>query len=456
MAAFFAAFLAVHLWWSAARFPRRRHSAAGRPAAHRRGPDPDGQPARPGARQSAVRGFRAGRGAGCVLLARAQRARLRAPVRQAQLRAAARQLRAFGAADSVRARPGHERRQGQPVRISAGGNHPHPAGVVPGRLFRHALGRAAARARTRGLALARSPRWFDIPPVEYTFPVLVCVALSLLFFFLQSDMGPALVFACLFLVLYWDGARERVGAAAGLVLLLAGFVVGYFLGVPHTVCERVSMWASPWNNLIHGGDQLAHRCGLTPPAAYRERARAGRSATGARRAHRSDSFGAGRRMGLRGRCRRCSRCMRFIVYRALRIALRARTDYEFFLAAGLARGHGAADPADRRRLAGSAAAFRRGDAVPELRPHRPCWPISLVIAMLVSISSRGGDAQRNAPFRAPLEAAGLVLRCAGADRRGARRLTCRCCAAARSWARAPWWCRPMARAATSTIRASRK
>ena len=58
-----------------------------------------------------------------------------------------------------------------------------------------------------------------------------------------------------------------------------------------------------------------------------------------------------------------------MVYRALRIALRARTDYEFFLAAGLARGHRAAGAADRRRRAGRAAALRRGDAVPELRPH---------------------------------------------------------------------------------------
>ena len=46
--------------------------------------------------------------------------------------------------------------------------------------------------------------------------------------------------------------------AAGLALLAAGFAVGYFIGVPHTVGERVSMWLSPWNNLVHGGDQVAH------------------------------------------------------------------------------------------------------------------------------------------------------------------------------------------------------
>ena len=40
-------------------------------------------------------------------------------------------------------------------------------------------------------------RALNIPPLEYTVPVFVCVALSLVFFFVQRDMGPALVFACL-------------------------------------------------------------------------------------------------------------------------------------------------------------------------------------------------------------------------------------------------------------------
>ena len=58
----------------------------------------------------------------------------------------------------------------------------------------------------------RLTRYVDIPPIEYSLPVLACVALSLIFFFLQKDMGPALVFACLFLVLY--------GIARGSALLV--------------------------------------------------------------------------------------------------------------------------------------------------------------------------------------------------------------------------------------------
>ena len=71
-------------------------------------------------------------------------------------------------------------------------------------------------------------------------------------------MGPALVFACVFLTLY-SIARNRVTlAATGMAVLLGGFLAGYFLGVPKTVHDRVAMWLSPWSNTVRGGDQVAH------------------------------------------------------------------------------------------------------------------------------------------------------------------------------------------------------
>jgi len=70
-------------------------------------------------------------------------------------------------------------------------------------------------------------------------------------------MGPALIFACLFLALYGIARGSVFVPAIGLSLVVAAFVSGYVVGVPHTVGERVSMWLSPWNNMIHGGDQLA-------------------------------------------------------------------------------------------------------------------------------------------------------------------------------------------------------
>ena len=53
----------------------------------------------------------------------------------------------------------------------------------------------------------------EIPPLEYALPVLLGVGVALLFFYLQKDLGPALVFACVFLTLYAI-ARNRVPLAA--------------------------------------------------------------------------------------------------------------------------------------------------------------------------------------------------------------------------------------------------
>ena len=37
-----------------------------------------------------------------------------------------------------------------------------------------------------------------------------------------------------------------------------GFASGYFLGFPKNVAGRVSMWLSPWDNSVRGGEQVAH------------------------------------------------------------------------------------------------------------------------------------------------------------------------------------------------------
>ena len=257
-------------------------------------------------------GFRAGRGRRlrrCWPCASA--ARLRAALRQAELRAAAGQLRAFGAAGAVRLRPGHERRQGQPVRLPAGGDHPPAAGVLPGRLFRPALGRAAPRARNAAVAgRAHPPRRYSAAGIH---PAGAGVAWRCrwLFFFLQKDMGPALVFACLFLVLYGVARGSafvpagRPGAAGGGLRrrLLhrraahrarARLHVAFPVGQPGA--RRRSTGASLWAFATGGVVRHGHR--------------AGRSATGARRAHRPDPLRAGRGVGLCWAWPRCSRCTR--------------------------------------------------------------------------------------------------------------------------------------------------
>ena len=264
-------------------------------------------------------------------------------------------------------------------------------------------------AREQRPRLALFNRLGGIPPLEYTIPIFACVALSLLFFFLQKDMGPAMVFTCLFLALYAIARQDTLVAAAGLLFLLAGFVGGYLVRVPHTVYERVSMWASPWNNVIHGGDQLAQSLwayatggvwgtgpGLGDPSFVPA-------------AHTDLVLSAlGEEWGFIG-VLAVFALYAFVLYRSARIALRARSDYEFFLAAGL----GVAMVLQILLIAGGSLGVLplSGVVTPFLSYGRSSMLANFfVMAMLLSISSRpAADPQRNAPFRAPIEAAGLAL-----------------------------------------------
>jgi cell division protein FtsI/penicillin-binding protein 2/cell division protein FtsW (lipid II flippase) len=282
-------------------------------------------------------------------------------------------------------------------------------------------------ARETRASVSALTRRFDIPPLEYTVPVLACVALSVIFFFLQKDMGPALVFGCLFLTLYGLARGSAFVPAAGLGLLAAGFAIGYVVGVPHTVGERVAMWLSPWDNLVHGGDQLAHSLWAF--------ATGGVTGTGiglgdpqvVPAAHTDLILSAlGEECGFLGVAAAFA-LYAFIVYRAFRIALRARTDYEFFLAAGLA----AATALQVLVIAcGALGVFPlTGVVTPFLSYGRSAMLTNfLVIGMLLSISGAGRGTQRflgsagpvksredrAAPFRAPVAAAAIVFAALGA------------------------------------------
>ncbi len=101
-------------------------------------------------------------------------------------------------------------------------------------------------------------RWLELPRIGHALPVICAVVCALTLFFALKDMGPALVIGFLFLTMF-AVARARSGLALlGITLLVVGVGIGYHFGAPHTVVERVSMWLSPWNNDVRGGDQLAH------------------------------------------------------------------------------------------------------------------------------------------------------------------------------------------------------
>jgi len=109
----------------------------------------------------------------------------------------------------------------------------------------------------RGM-FARLAHFLRIPKLEYVLAPVVAMAILLLFFFLQRDLGPALVLALLFLGLYGIARARMTMVAAGLAIVVGGFAVGYRLGFPRTVSVRVAMWLAPWDNPYAGGDHLAH------------------------------------------------------------------------------------------------------------------------------------------------------------------------------------------------------
>lgn len=177
--------------------------------------------------------------------------------------------------------------------------------------------------------------WLNLPRLDYALPVMLGVAAALLLFFWLNDLGPALLVGGLFLALY-SIARNGAGlAAAGLAVIVLGFWAGHAIGKPEAASERVTMWLSPWDNGVRGGDQVADGLwamatggvtgsgpGLgspnTVPAAHTDLILAAAA----------EEFGW---IGLAS----IAALYAFLLWRGLRIALRAPGAYSFFLAAGL-------------------------------------------------------------------------------------------------------------------------
>jgi cell division protein FtsW (lipid II flippase)/cell division protein FtsI/penicillin-binding protein 2 len=110
----------------------------------------------------------------------------------------------------------------------------------------------APTAERPWLRVLRVPRWKDVRPV------VVSMALVLVFFFLQKDLGPALVLSCVVMTLYAIARGRAAFVFAGFGMLFLGFGAAWLLGRPSTVGQRVSIWLDPWNNGVAGGNQIAH------------------------------------------------------------------------------------------------------------------------------------------------------------------------------------------------------
>ncbi len=248
----------------------------------------------------------------------------------------------------------------------------------------------------------------ELPPLQYAAPVLFGVAVALLFFYLQKDLGPALVFACVFLTLYAI-ARNRVPLAlAGMATLLGGFLTGYYLGTPRTVHDRVAMWLSPWSNMVRGGDQVAHSLWAL--------ASGGALGTGPGLGE-SDVIPAGHTdlivsvlgedwgfMGLAT----VYLIFALFIWIGLRTARRARTDYAFFLALGLSL----LVSAELLLISGGILDLfpLSGVATPFLSYGRTAMLANFAIAgIILSLGRDAGPATRSEPFHAGLRWVEIVL-----------------------------------------------
>lgn len=174
-----------------------------------------------------------------------------------------------------------------------------------------------------------------LPKLEYALTPVLAMGAVLMFFFLQRDLGPALVLAFLFLILYCVARGRPVMLALGTLVILAGFYTGYQLGIPRTVTGRIQMWLSPWDNSFRGGDHLAQSLW----------ALAGGSLTGTGlglgqpgrvpESHTDMVLAAvGEELGFLGLAAVLA-VYATLVWRGIRTARRAGTVYGFFLALGL-------------------------------------------------------------------------------------------------------------------------
>ena len=253
-------------------------------------------------------------------------------------------------------------------------------------------------------------RWPEIPRITHMLPVMVGVSIALLMFFVLKDMGPALVLGMLFLAMF-AVARGRFGLALlGIVLLVGGVTVGYRLGKPTTVVDRIDMWLSPWDNSVHGGDQIAHSLwALSTGGPWGSGP--GRGDPSMIPAGHTDLVlsSIGEEWGFAGTLT-VFLLMGLLVYRACRIAREAPDEYGTFLAFGL----GMLVALEMLLISGGVldAIPLSGVVSPFLTSGNTAMLANfLIFAILLGISNQTPRARVRVllPFRMPIYAIGTVL-----------------------------------------------
>jgi cell division protein FtsW (lipid II flippase)/cell division protein FtsI/penicillin-binding protein 2 len=180
------------------------------------------------------------------------------------------------------------------------------------------------------LSGAGGPRWKDVRPV------ILSMALVLAFFFLQKDLGPALVLSCVVMALYAVARGRAAFVFIGFGMLLAGFAAAYFLGYPATVGQRVAIWLDPWNNGVPGGNQIAQGLWALSTGGFWGSGTGLGSPQSVPAGHTDFILAAvGEELGFVG-ILAVAGLYAILAWRCLRAALRAPGDYTSFLATGVA------------------------------------------------------------------------------------------------------------------------
>lgn len=94
----------------------------------------------------------------------------------------------------------------------------------------------------------------QLPPLPYLAPILVMIGAALLLFWLQKDLGPALLFSAVLLTMLYVASGRFSYVVLGLVLLVLGFALAdHLFAHVHT---RVAIWLDPWASRDTSGYQL--------------------------------------------------------------------------------------------------------------------------------------------------------------------------------------------------------
>ncbi|MDX2032767.1 MAG: FtsW/RodA/SpoVE family cell cycle protein [Blastocatellia bacterium] len=253
----------------------------------------------------------------------------------------------------------------------------------------------------------------NAPRLVFFLPVMIAMGLALIFFFLQRDLGPALILGGAFLSLY-AAARSRYALiVGGLAILAGGLTAAYRWGRPETVVRRIDIYRDVWENSLRGGDQIAHSLwafatggltgtglGLGDPAMIP--------------AGHTDLILAsiGEELGFLGFALVLS-LYGLLIARSVRAAMRAGGEYELFLALGLTL-----ITAWQIVLisAGILGLFPLSGVVsPFLSWGKSSMIANFLIAgLILGVSAGGRETAAAEPFRAPVRRIAAVLACLGA------------------------------------------